>query len=56
MKIQWWQNGVHAEPESAKERDLLLKVTELLDVAQLDHGVKGGPIVTVQTGDQQAII
>ena len=56
MKIYWWQDGIHIEPESAKERVALCNLTELLNLVQIGHGIERSPIGTVETGDQQSVI
>ena len=56
MKSYWWQGGVHIEPESAEDLEILCKFTEFLDVVQVGHSFESSPIGTVETGDQKSVI
>lgn len=56
MKIYWWQAGVHIEPESDADRNTLVGFVNFLKVAQVEHQVPGGPIITVKAGDKNPVV
>ena len=54
MKMYWWQEGLHIDPESEKDRGLLLLIWKALCLIQINHRVPGGRVA--HTGDQQFVV
>ena len=42
MKVFWYQGGVHVEPESPQETDLLMRCVPLKDPPELRQSSSGG--------------
>ncbi len=56
LRVFWWQGGLHFEPQTDEQRNLLIGLGRLLELAQLDHQVHSGPTRSVKLCDQEPII
>lgn len=56
MRVYWWQDGLHFEPTSDKERQTLADLLGALQAADFGHGVLAGPTGIVQADDQEAVV
>ena len=56
MRIYWWNNGLHVEPQTDAERDALATLTKSLDLADIGHDVPTGPTSAVDLNHKQAVV
>lgn len=54
MKVDWWQGGVHIEPESNEERKALYVLTENLNLTYFRKEISSSP--TGDTDDHESVV
>ena len=52
IRVFWWQGGLHLEPQTDEQRELLVSLQRVLELAEFDHQVHAGPAASVEFGDQ----
>ncbi len=52
MRFSWWQGGLHVEPDSDGERQMLTVLYEALQCADLGNEVLPGPSGAVDGNDE----
>jgi len=56
IRVFWWQGGLHLEPQTDEQRELLVSLARVLELAEFDHQVHSGPIVSVELRDQKPVV
>ena len=56
MRIYWWQGGLHIEPESNSDTELLVVGYDLLHCLRIGHEVVSSPTGSIQGGYKEPVI
>ena len=57
MKVYWWQNGLHIEPESEEEFGALKQLfSNSLNLIQITEHASSSPIDGADFGNQDSIV
>jgi hypothetical protein len=56
IRVFWWQGGLHLEPQTDEQRELLVSLCRFLELAKLGHQVHSSPAATVEFSDEQAVV
>ena len=55
MRFFFWQGGLHIEPESEADRQLLTATMEFLKGVKIGHGIGSSMVPGVQGRDQHSV-
>ena len=56
MRIFWWKDGLHIEPESDQDRTFLSEGLNVLDGIRIDHEIPSSPVIAVQASNEDSVV